>query len=133
MIIDRLEKKKVKKRNFIDCELNLRIGGNESIEPERKLSEDELKVRREHKLRCKRKLEFVLKMINDSQINCFLMSIRSQLSAIDITIPITFGLSKQIKNTRKSLAKTNSELSMLKSELESELKNYYGEKKSETD
>ena len=118
----------MKKRNFIDCELNLWIEGNESIEPERKLSEDELKVRREHKLRCKRKLEFVLEMINDSQINCFLMSIRSQLSAIDIAIPITFGLSKQIKDTRKSLAKANSELSMLKSALESELKIYYGEK-----
>ena len=120
----------MKKRNFIDCELNLRIEGNESIEPERKLSEDELKVRREHELRCKHKLEFVLKMINDSQINCFLMSIRSQLSAIDIAIPITFGLSKQIKDTRKSLAKANSELSMLKSALESELKNHYGEKEN---
>ena len=117
----------MKKRNFIDCELNLHIEGNESIEPERKLSEDELKVRREHKLRCKRKLEFVLKIINDFQITCFLMLIQNQLSAIDIAIPITFGLSKQIKNTHKSLAKANLELSMLKSKLESELKNYYGE------
>ena len=117
----------MKKRNFIECNLNLLIEDNEPIEPERKLSEDELKVRREHKLRCKHKLEFVLKMITDSQINCFLMSIRSQLSVIDISIPITFGLSKQIKDTRKSLAKANSELSKLKSELESELKNYYGE------
>lgn len=115
----------MKKRNF-ECNLNISIGGNEPIEPERKLSEDELKVRREHKLRCKRKLEFVLEMINDSQINCFLMSIRSQLSAIDIAIPITFGLSKQIKDTHKSLAKANSELSKLKSELKSELKYYYG-------
>ena len=121
----------MKKRNFIECELNLRIEDNKPIEPERKLSEDVLKARREHELRCKRKLEFVLKMITDSQINSFLMSIRSQLSAIDIAIPITFGLSKQIKDTRKSLAKANSELSMLKSALESELKNHYGEKKNE--
>ena len=116
----------MKKRNFIDCELNLLIEDNESIEPERKLSEDVLKARREHELRCKRKLEFVLKIISDSQINRFLMSIQNHLSAIDIAIPITFGLSKQIKNTHKSLAKANLELSKLKSELESELKNHYG-------
>lgn len=116
---------KDKRENF-ECNLNLSIGGNEPIEPERELSEAELKVRREHKLRCKRKLEFVLKIISDSQINRFLMSIQNQLSAIDIAIPITFGLSKQIKNTHKSLAKANLELSMVKSELESELKNYYG-------
>ena len=117
----------MKKRNFIDCELNLLIEDNESIEPERKLSEDVLKARREHELRCKRKLEFVLKIINDFQASRILMLIQNQLSAIDIAIPITFGLSKQIKDTHKSIEKTNLELSILKSELESELKNYYGE------
>lgn len=115
----------MKKRNF-ECNLNLNIGGNEPIEPERKLSEAELKVKREHELRCKRKLEFVLKIINDFQPNSFLKFIQNQLSVIDITIPITFGLSKQIKDTSQSLAKANLELSMVKSELESELKNYYG-------
>ena len=120
----------MKKRNF-ECNLNLNIGGNESIEPERKLSEDVLKARREHELRCKRKLEFVLKIINDFQTSRILMLIQNQLSVIDIAIPITFGLSKQIKDTHKSLAKANSELSMLKSELESELKNnkFFGEEK----
>ena len=115
----------MKKRNF-ECNLNLLIEDNESIKPERKLSEDVLKARREHELRCKHKLEFVLKIINDFQASRILMLIQDQLSAIDIAIPITFGLSKQIKDTHKSLAKANLELSMLKSELESELKYYYG-------
>ena len=92
---------------------------NESIERERKFSERELRFKRE--------LETALKMINDFQTNCLLMSIQKQLSVIAFGMPTTISLLKQIKDTRKSLAKANSELSMLKSELEYDLKNYYGE------
>ena len=107
----------MKKRNFIDCELNLDIGGNEPIEPERKLSE--------HDLRAMRELETALKMINDFQTNCLLMPIQKQIAFIALGMATTIGLQKQIRDTHKSLAKANLELSMLKSELESELKYYY--------
>lgn len=96
-----------------------KVKQKEIIERERKFSERELRFKRE--------LETALKMINDFQTNCLLMSIQKQLADIAFGMPTTFGLLKQIKDTRKSLAKANSELSMLKSELESELKNDYGE------
>ena len=96
-----------------------KVKQKEIIERERKFSERELRFKRE--------LETALKMINDFQTNCLLMSIQKQLSVIAFGMPTTISLLKQIKDTRKSLAKANSELSMLKSELESELKNYYGE------
>ena len=96
-----------------------KVKQKEIIERERKFSERELRFKRE--------LETALKMINDFQTNCLLMSIQKQLSVIAFGMPTTISLLKQIKDTRKSLAKANSELSMLKSELESELKNYYRE------
>ena len=98
----------MKKRNF-----------NESIERERKFSERELRFKRE--------LETALKMINDFQTNCLLMSIQKQIALI-LGMGATSFLLNHITDTYKSLAKANLELSMLKSELESELKIYYGEK-----
>ena len=118
MILNLLEKRKMKKRNFIDCELNLWIEGDKPIKPERKLSK--------HDLRAMRELETALKMINDFQTNCLLMSIQKQIAFIALGMATTIGLQKQIRDTHKSLAKANLELSMLKSEVESELKYYYG-------
>ena len=93
----------------------------EIIERERKFSELEL--------RSKRELETALKIINDFQTNCLLMSIRKlrkQLIVIARGI-VTINLLERIKDAYESLEKANLELSMLKSELEYELKNYYGE------
>ena len=95
-----------------------KVKQKEIIERERKFSERELRFKRE--------LETALKMINDFQTNRLLMSIQKQLADIAFGMPTTISLLKQIKDTRKSLAKANLELSKLKSELESELKNYYG-------
>ena len=92
---------------------------NKLIKCERKLSKRDLRVMRE--------LETALKMINDFQTNCLLMSIQKQIALI-LGMGATSFLLNQIVDTYKSLAKANSELSMLKSELESELKIYYGEK-----
>ena len=92
---------------------------NKLIKCERKLSKRDLRVMRE--------LETALKMINDFQTNCLLISIQKQIALI-LGMGATSFLLNQIVDTYKSLAKANSELSMLKSELESELKIYYGEK-----
>lgn len=101
-----------------ECNLNLLIESDKLIKRESRLSE--------HGLRAMRELETALKMINDFQTNCLLMSIQKQIAFIVLGMATTIGLQKQIKDTHKSLAKANLELSMLKSELESELKYYYG-------
>ena len=92
---------------------------NKLIKCKRKLSKRDLRVMRE--------LETALKMINDFQTNCLLMSIQKQIALI-LGMGTTSFLLNQITDTYKSLAKANLELSKLKSELESELKIYYGEK-----